>query len=63
MNNALASTAELQTYWSVQRRHADGHRWFDLAHYLTREDAETAVARALERHPDEELRVEHVRRS
>ena len=45
MNGALTSTSELSTYWSVQHKHPDGHRWFDVAHYLTRDDAEAAVTR------------------
>jgi len=62
MNDAIRNTGELSSYWSVQHRHPDGHRWFDVAHHLTKDDAEAAVARALERFPDEDLRVEHVRR-
>lgn len=63
MNNAIGNTSGLQSYWSVQHRHPDGRRWFDVAHYLTREDAETSMAKALEAHPGEDLRVSHVRRS
>ena len=63
MNNAITNTSALERYWSVQRRHADGQRWFDVAHYLTKEDADGAVARAKELHPDVDLRVEHVRRA
>ena len=63
MNNAVSSTAGLTTYWSVQHRHPDGHPWVDVAHFLTREDADAAVAKALGSDPDEALRVEHVRRS
>ena len=62
MNNALTNTAELSTYWSVQHRHPDGHRWLDLAHYLTKDDAEAALARAREGFPEEDVQVDHVRR-
>jgi hypothetical protein len=63
--SALTSVRDLDSYWTLQRRHGeDEHRWVDLAHYLTRDDASAALERVVENaHADRhELRVEHVRR-
>ena len=47
-NKALGSVDDLVTYFSVQRRHPDGERWIDLAHFAGREDAEAAVRNLFE---------------
>jgi hypothetical protein len=63
--SALKSVGHLESYWALQRRHGhDEHRWVDLAHYLTRDDASAALDRVVENaHADRhELRLEHVRR-
>jgi len=62
---AVRSVKGLESYWSLQRRHpVDEHRWLDLAHYLSRGDAELALDRVVENaHADRhELRVEQIRR-
>ncbi len=40
---ALDSVDHLQTYFTLQHRHPDGHRWLDLGHFATRGDAEAAM--------------------
>jgi hypothetical protein len=63
--SAVRSIEHLDAYWALQRRHAaDDERWIDLAHYLTKDDAASALDRVVEHaHADRhELRVEHIRR-
>lgn len=61
-NKALQSVDGLVTYFSVQRRHPDGERWIDLAHFAGREDAEVAVRKLVEHGEgaDGDLRVKKV---
>jgi hypothetical protein len=61
---ALQSVDHLDTYFTVQHRHPDGHRWVDLAHFASREDAEAAMRLAVsDGHADaSELRVQRVMR-
>jgi hypothetical protein len=61
-NKALGSVDHLVSYYSVQRRHPDGERWVDVAHFADRKDAKEAVRRAVEHGAAAEgdLRVEHV---
>jgi hypothetical protein len=42
MDKALGTTDGLITYWSVERRHPDGRRWVDLAHFASEDDAGAA---------------------
>jgi len=59
--SAIRSVDHLDRYWALQRRHAGGdERWVDLAHYLTKDDAASALDRVVEHaHADRhELRVE-----
>jgi hypothetical protein len=62
-NTALESVDGLVTYYSVQRRHPDGRRWIDVAHFASREDAEGAMQTLVHERPaaDGDLRVKHVR--
>lgn len=41
---ALNSVDHLARYFSLQRRHPDGHRWLDIAHYSSRSEAKAALA-------------------
>jgi hypothetical protein len=62
---AMAAVPHGEPYWSLQRRHPeDEHRWLDLAHYLSKGEAESALERVVENaHADRhELRVEQIRR-
>lgn len=63
--NALRSVDGLHTYFSIQHRHPDGHRWFDVTHYATHEDAETAIASAVAagHATTDELRIQKVSRT
>ena len=60
---AAASTKQLASYWSLQRRHGDGVRWVDVAQFVTRREGEDAHARVVSAAPDVELRLVHVRRA
>ena len=42
-DRALQSVDGLQTYFALQRRHPDGRRWVELAHFADREHAEAAL--------------------
>jgi hypothetical protein len=63
-NNALpaAGTGRPASYVALQRRHPDGERWVEVAAFLTKADAEAALARAAEGGHAEagELRVHRV---
>ena len=59
---AAASTKQLRSYWSLQRRHDDGSRWLDVANFVTRTEAEDAHARVAAAAPSVELRLIHVHR-
>jgi hypothetical protein len=62
--SAITNIGQLDTYWSLQRRHPDQVRWLDLAHHATKDDARAALDAVVGgEHADRhELRVEHVRR-
>ena len=61
-NTALQSVEGLITYFSLQRRHPDGKRWIDVAHFTSREDAEGAMQMLVQERAvaDGDLRVKHV---
>lgn len=59
---AAVSTRQLTSYWSLQLRHADGVRWVDVAHFVSRDEAEDAHARIAVAGGDVDLRVTLVRR-
>ena len=61
-NNALPASEHHSTYVALQRRHPDGERWVEVAHFLTHADAEAALARVVEGgHANaDELRVRRV---
>ena len=52
---AAASTKQLTSYWSLQRRHDDRHRWVDVARFVTRTEGEDAHARLAAAAPDVDL--------
>jgi hypothetical protein len=61
---ALESVDHLETYFALQRRHPDGVRWIDVAHFAARQDAvrdldETVAAGRMDAG---ELRVQKVTR-
>ncbi len=58
---ALRETDGLAVYYSVQRRHPDGKRWVDLAHFASREDALAAIG-SLAGQDTGDLRVKKVTR-
>ena len=40
---ALDSVDHLEAYYALQRRHPDGARWIDVAHFETSEDAKRVM--------------------
>jgi hypothetical protein len=61
-DKALRSKHGMASYWALQRRHEDGSRWVDLAHFASRSDANEGRATIHDRAPDIELRVFNVHR-
>jgi hypothetical protein len=61
---ALESVDHLETYFALQRRHPDGVRWLDVAHFATREDARQIIDKtvAAGRADPSDLRVQKVTR-
>jgi hypothetical protein len=61
-DKAIRSTHGMTSYWALQRRHEDGSRWVDVAHFATRSDADEGRAKVHDRVPNMDLRVFHVQR-